>query len=80
MAWLPNPIACDVCGDLKQPSNNWYFAEIVMPTENKPPVFTLRPWNPLAEDRTKPYIHLCGQACAIKKLDEFMSPVQEKVL
>ncbi len=69
MSWLPNPIACDVCGAIKQPSNHWYYANIHRP------VFYLRSWDKAAEDPTVPdMIHLCGQACAARKLNEFMSP------
>jgi len=106
MSWLPNPIACDVCGVIKQPSNNWYYAEIrpsdkwaeykaktiktasdkwaeykaettktasIPDTQN---FFLIRPWDAFAEqDHSKPYTHLCGQACAIRKLNEYMSPL-----
>jgi hypothetical protein len=74
MAWLPNPIACDVCGAVKQPSNNWHYAEIRPYSDQETdPVFSIRPWDYPAEDRTKPYVHLCGQACAMRKLNEFMA-------
>lgn len=77
MSWLPNPIACDVCGVIKQPSNHWYYAEIRPDTpEEDNAVFTIWPWDYPAEDRSKPYIHLCGQACAARKLNEFLSPSQ----
>jgi hypothetical protein len=89
MAWLPNPIACDVCGVIKQPSNDWWYAEI-RPNErfaeyeskinkrDKAPesqnFFLIRPWDDFAEqDKAKPYTHLCGQACAIRKLNEYMT-------
>mgnify|MGYP003394643793 CR=1 FL=1 len=75
MSWLPNPIACDVCGIVKQPSNNWYYGKIRpdVPTEDEA-IFCLWPWDYPAEDRNEPFVHLCGQACAIRKLSEFMSP------
>jgi hypothetical protein len=67
MSWLPNPIACDVCGVVKQPSNHWYYAEIV------PEYFWIHPWGPEADKRDKPYGHLCGQVCATRKLNEWMN-------
>jgi hypothetical protein len=75
MSWLPNPIACDVCGIVKQPSNHWWYAEIRPISEVEgDAVFYLLPWGQEAEDRSKPYVHLCGQVCAVRKLAEFMSP------
>jgi hypothetical protein len=73
MSWLPNPIACDVCGVVKQPSNHWYYAEIRLdsPQEDNP-CFQFWPWDYPAEDRDKGFVHLCGHACAIRKLNEFM--------
>ena len=73
MAWLPNPIICDGCGVQKQPSNHWYYAEIkpVSLTEDTP-CFYLWEWDYPAEDRSKAYKHICGQACAIRLLNEFM--------
>jgi hypothetical protein len=73
MAWLPNPIICDGCGVQKQPSNHWYYAEIkpVSLTEDTP-CFYLWEWDSRAEDRSKAYKHICGQACAIRLLNEFM--------
>ena len=71
MSWLPNPIACDVCGIVKQPSNNWYYVSIFGDKE-----FVLRRWDKEAEDPTfTRLIHLCGQACAARQLNEFMSPL-----
>lgn len=74
MAWLPNPIACDVCGAVKQPSNHWYYAEIRPDTPAEVNAgFSIWPWDYPAEDRSMEYVHLCGQACAIRKLAEFLS-------
>jgi hypothetical protein len=73
MAWLPNPIICDVCGVQKQPSNHWHYAEIrPYSAAEENPCFLLWPWDYPAEDRSKPYKHICGQACAIRLLNEFM--------
>jgi hypothetical protein len=72
MAWLPNPIACDMCGAVKQPSNNWYYAAFVPQTEDDAHL-TIWPWDYPAEDRSKPYKHICGQVCAIRLLNEFMN-------
>ena len=66
MSWLPNPIACDVCGTVKQPSNHWWYAEIAAE------YFWMHPWDDTAEDSSKPYLHLCGQVCATRKLNEWM--------
>lgn len=33
----------------------------------------ISPWDYPAEDREKNYVHLCGQACAVKKLAEWMN-------
>jgi hypothetical protein len=67
MAWLPSPIACDVCGTEKQPSNHWWYADI------GDTYFFLYSWHAEAENRERSYVHLCGQACAIRKLNEFMA-------
>ncbi len=72
--FLPNPIACDVCGILKQPSNHWYYAMLNV----SGPCFTILPWHEIAEDRARAdVVHLCGQACADKKLAEWMNPKPE---
>ena len=73
MAWLPNPIACDVCGAVKQASNHWYYAAI-MDKSHAHAAFSVWPWDNLAEDRSQgQFVHLCGQDCAIRKLAEFLN-------
>jgi hypothetical protein len=71
MAWLPNPIACDVCGAVKQPSNHWWYAEM-LPQDHENATFQIWPWDYPAEDRSRPILHLCGQVCVIRKLNEWM--------
>ena len=68
--WLPNPIACDVCGSIKKDANHWYYAEL-RPRDDES--FQIWHWDWPAEDRErKGIIHLCGQACATKKMSEWM--------
>jgi hypothetical protein len=80
MAWLPNPIACDVCGVVKQPSNHWWYVDIQVISLNDGDYFTMRSWDDLAEDRSKPFKHICGQACAIRLLNEFMDGGKGEIL
>lgn len=75
--FLPNPIACDVCKTIKQPSNHWFYS-----ITNRGNAFALWPWddfadNPSPEDRHA-VIHLCGQACAVKKLAEWMNQQKQE--
>lgn len=71
--FLPNPIACDVCKTVKQPSNHWFYVRLSVKTPETMPGFHIWPWDVEAEISTKNYIHLCGQACAVKKLAEWMN-------
>jgi hypothetical protein len=78
MAWR-NQIVCDVCGTPKQPSNHWWFAEVTTVDNGIYSGFSVYPWSTEAERKgprracLSQYIHLCGQACAIRKLNEFMA-------
>lgn len=67
MSFLPNPIACDVCGIVKGQANHWFYADA---SKGEWIVWT---WASEAEDRGKNYTHLCGHVCAVKKLSEWMS-------
>jgi hypothetical protein len=63
---------CDVCGTEKKETNHWWL--FVVNDDG----FQLAPWGtPWYQTRQRPQAtiqHLCGQACAIRKLSEFMSP------
>ncbi len=58
---------CDVCGILRQPSNHWLLYETTDIDGN--PAFETRPWDDKAADESN---HLCGAACAAKKLNQTM--------
>jgi hypothetical protein len=61
-------VTCDVCGAERKEVNHW-FVLAFSPEHGSVSVF---PW-----DRATYYIkdgkHVCGQACAHKLLDEFLS-------
>ncbi len=65
--------ACDVCGVEKQDSNHWWQISIFKHGGGPLQLF---PW----KDRISPdssawaSFHLCGHACVLRKVDEFMSP------
>jgi hypothetical protein len=54
---------CDVCGATKGEANHWWVIAI---TQHE---FYLYGWH----KNTRPDFHVCGQACASKKLSEFMA-------
>lgn len=69
MSFLPNPIACDVCGIVKGQANHWYYSfDTTIATG-----FMVYRWDTEAENRNRPeLVHLCGQVCVGKKLSEWM--------
>lgn len=70
MSFLPNPIACDVCKAVKQPSNHWWYYQLVRIDKSG---FQIFPWAPEAEVKDSGFGHLCGHTCAVKKLSEWMN-------
>jgi hypothetical protein len=67
---------CDICGKKKGEANHWWMMMLgAVPCfeEGQPNHrFTLLPWN-ATESRNKEMRHLCGQGCAMKALERFMS-------
>jgi hypothetical protein len=55
---------CDVCGAEKKEANHWWMAQISSRQ------FLLWPWDTGARD--KGILHLCGEACVLKRLSEFL--------
>ncbi len=55
---------CDVCGTVKGPANHWWLFGI---EGGRFAVFG--PWDSRISDSE---LHICGEACATKKLSEFM--------
>lgn len=75
MAW-DESFTCDICGKMKLESNHWWMVTLgdVLCFEEGQPAkhFTLVPWN-AAESRNPKVHHMCGEGCAIKALERFMS-------
>lgn len=75
MAW-DESFNCDICGKAKLESNHWWLvttADVLCSEEDQPSKrFTLIPWNE-AESRNPDLHHLCGEGCATKALERFMS-------
>jgi len=67
---------CDICGKKKGEANHWWMVVLgAVPCydEGQPAHrFTLLPWN-IAESRNPEMYHLCGQGCAMKAMDLFMT-------
>mgnify|MGYP001544478491 CR=1 FL=1 len=75
MAWDESFI-CDICGNIKLESNHWWMVSLgdVFCFEEGQPArhFTLVPWD-AAESRNPKVHHICGEGCATKALERFMS-------
>lgn len=64
-------VKCNVCGAIKQEANHWFYAETQPDSPDEVNAFiTIHPWDYPAEEPGK--IHLCGRACVIAKVSEFM--------
>jgi hypothetical protein len=67
---------CDICGKKKGEANHWWMVALgSVPCfdEGQPGLrFTLLPWN-AAESRNNEMYHLCGQGCAMKAMERFMT-------
>jgi len=66
---------CDICGVEKQDSNHWW--EIAIFDKTTP--LQLFAWeNRLTGDSTWKKFHLCGHACVLRKVNEYLSqPAQQ---
>jgi len=75
MAW-DESFNCDICGKMKLESNHWWMVtlgNILCFEEGQPSRhFTLIPWN-VGESRNTNVHHICGEGCATKALERFMS-------
>lgn len=75
MAW-DESFTCDICGTSKLESNHWWMITLGdMPCfqEDLPARhFTLTPWDEDAS-RNPGIHHICGEGCATKALERFMS-------
>jgi hypothetical protein len=75
MAWDVS-FTCDICGKKKGEANHWWMVllgDVPCYDEGQPGLrFTLLPWN-LAESRNPEMYHLCGQGCAMKAMERFMT-------
>ena len=60
---------CDVCGKVKGKVNHWW---VVCLGAGDPLRMVILPWTDASAVHDD-FIHLCGQECVHKKLDEFMS-------
>jgi hypothetical protein len=65
-------IVCDGCGKVKGETNHWYMVS------NIDDEFVLTRWIEADQDSYS-VSHLCGQACVISKLSEWMNPKKEAV-
>ncbi|HVC91098.1 MAG TPA: hypothetical protein VND66_10805 [Acidobacteriaceae bacterium] len=75
MAW-DESFTCDICGTAKLESNHWWMVTLgnVLCFEEDQPArhFTLLPWDN-DESRNPKVHHICGEGCATKALERFMS-------
>jgi hypothetical protein len=75
MAWDVS-FNCDICGKKKGEANHWWMVllgDVPCYDEGQPAMrFTLLPWNQ-AESRNREMYHLCGQGCAMKAMERFMT-------
>lgn len=73
---------CDICGKKKAEANHWWMVLLgdVPCYESDQPHqrFTLLPWSP-AESRNADMLHVCGQGCAIKAVERFMTTTVSSV-
>ena len=67
---------CDICGKKKGEANHWWMlmlGDVRCYDEGQPNLrFTILPWNG-TESRNTDMRHLCGQGCAMKALERFMT-------
>jgi hypothetical protein len=75
MAWDVS-FNCDICEKKKGEANHWWMVllgDVPCYDEGQPASrFTLLPWN-AAECRNPEMYHLCGQGCAMKAMERFMT-------
>src|SRR5580704_17068817 len=75
MAWDVS-FNCDICGKKKGEANHWWMVllgDVPYYDEGQPAMrFTLLPWNQ-AESRNREMYPLCGQGCAMKAKERFMT-------
>ena len=75
MAWDESFI-CDICGNMKLESNHWWMVTLrdvlCFEEDQHSRHFTLVPWN-AGECRNPKIRHVCGEGCATKALERFMS-------
>ena len=75
MAW-DESFTCDICGKPKLEANHWWMVTLgdVLCFEDGQPSrhFSIVPWNS-AESRNPKMRHICGEGCAMKALERFMS-------
>ena|SRR5580698_1609091 len=67
---------CDICGKKKGEANHWWMVmlgETPHYEEGQPGLrFILLPWN-AADSRNASMYHLCGQGCAMKAMERYMT-------
>lgn len=75
MTWNES-FRCDICGKLKLESNHWWMVKLAnvpyVQDGHHPRQFALVPWNS-EESRDAKVHHICGEGCATKALERFMS-------
>ena len=75
MAW-DESFTCDICGKMKLESNHWWMVTLgdvfCFEADQPPKHFSIVPWN-AAESRNEDVHHICGEGCATKALERFMS-------
>ncbi|MGH9616293.1 MAG: hypothetical protein ACRD28_06080 [Acidobacteriaceae bacterium] len=75
MAW-DESFTCNICGVVKLESNHWWMITLgnvfCFNQGQLSQQFTLAPWND-EESRNPDLYHVCGEGCAMKALERFMS-------
>lgn len=85
MGFLPNTFACDVCGAPKREVNHWWTIDLDgeiarqkgnVLAGNICSAFVLIPFDSSAA-REESIVTVCGQTCAHKVMDEYLSRMIE---
>jgi hypothetical protein len=72
---IPNQIKCDNCGAVKGETNHWISCITIPPAEKAPGEDGIA-FGPLEATITDPRLkieHLCGEACATKRLSQWLT-------
>lgn len=64
---------CDNCGAVKKETNHWFVGSVNGS-------FDITPWNDTDANSYQGILHLCGDACVLARVQEFLGKVQKGVV